>query len=486
MATTHAAPVDEAALIEQRSIDYIPRAERHGKAWHQGTFWFASNAEIATLAVGLIGISLGLSLAWSLLAIVVGLAFGTLFMASHSVQGARLGLPQMIQTRPQFGFMGALWPQTIVLFLYVGFNVFNLLLAGSALNVLTGISTDVGIVLAAIAGLALSYGGYRWLHAVQRWGTAAFLICFGFFTIGMLVSVDIPDGPAKSGPFDLTAFLIVVFACASYVISEAPYVSDYSRYLRPSTSSRACFSWTYAGAALGGLWMIGLGAYLLAAFPEAAPAEVIKLGGDAIFDGFGTIALTLALLMLLPTVAANMYGGSLTAITMRDSVKRITPTRRLRLVGLVVVGACSTVLAIVSPDDFLTDYSNFLTILLYFMVPWTAVNLVDFYVIRNGDYAIAEIFKRNGVYGRWNWRGLVAYAIGLLVMVPFFSTPWYTGPVADAVDGADLSIFVGLPVAAILYWSFARGLDRGEEQQLARSNDDEAAIAAADRAEAVP
>jgi len=485
VATIHAAPAEEEALIEQRSIDYIPRAERHGKAWHQGTFWFAANAEIATLAVGLIGISLGLSLLWSLAAIVAGLAFGTIFMASHSVQGARLGLPQMIQTRPQFGFLGALWPQAIVLCLYIGFNVFNLILAGSAIATLTSIDAKLGIVLAAVAALGLAYGGYRWLHRVQRWGTAAFLVCFGIFTVGILVTVEIPDGTAKSGPFDLAAFLVVVFATASYVISEAPYVSDYSRYLHPSTSSRACFAWTYAGAALGGLWMIGLGAFLLAAFPDAAPAEVIKLGGDAIFDGFGGICLTLALLMLLPTVAANMYGGSLTAITMRDSIKRITPTRRLRLVGLVGVGACSSVLALLSPDDFLADYSNFLTILLYFMIPWTAVNLVDFYVIRNGDYAIAEIFRRNGIYGRWQWRGLVAYAAGLLVMVPFFSTPWYTGPIAEAVDGADLSIFVGLPVAGFLYWAFSRSLDRREEQRLALNNDDEEAIAAADRAEAV-
>ena len=68
-------------------------------------------------------------------------------------------------------------------------------------------------------------------------------------------------------------------------------------------------------------------------------------------------------------------------------------------------------------------------------------------------------------------------------MVPFFSTPWYTGPIADAVDGADLSIFVGLPVAGLLYWAFSRSLDRREEQRLAANNDDEDAIAAADRAD---
>jgi len=48
--------------IEVRSIDYVPLNERHGRVWHLGPLWFMSNAQIATLAVGLISISEGASL----------------------------------------------------------------------------------------------------------------------------------------------------------------------------------------------------------------------------------------------------------------------------------------------------------------------------------------------------------------------------------------------------------------------------------------
>ena len=62
---SEAAPTerDQAAqrVFEFHSIDYIPQTERHGKVWNQATLWFLANAELATLAVGLIGISLGLS-----------------------------------------------------------------------------------------------------------------------------------------------------------------------------------------------------------------------------------------------------------------------------------------------------------------------------------------------------------------------------------------------------------------------------------------
>src|SRR5579885_2365187 len=116
--------------LEVRSIDYVPLNERHGKLWHLGPLWFMSNAQIATLAVGLISITTGGTFIWSVITIVVGTLVGTLFMAFHSAQGPQLGLPQMIQSRPQFGYMGALLVWIVALVTYVGYNSFNQLMAG--------------------------------------------------------------------------------------------------------------------------------------------------------------------------------------------------------------------------------------------------------------------------------------------------------------------------------------------------------------------
>jgi NCS1 family nucleobase:cation symporter-1 len=29
-----------------------------------------------------------------------------------------------------------------------------------------------------------------------------------------------------------------------------------------------------------------------------------------------------------------------------------------------------------------------------------------------GHYSVREIFNPHGMYGRWNWRGLLAYGVG--------------------------------------------------------------------------
>jgi NCS1 family nucleobase:cation symporter-1 len=172
---------------------------------------------------------------------------------------------------------------------------------------------------------------------------------------------------------------------------------------------------------------------------------------------------------LVSVTALNMYGGSLTLISAIDSVRKVRPTVTVRAVTIAFTALLSLLGALAASEDFLANFENFLLLVLYLFIPWTAVNLVDYFVVRRGHYAIAEIFNPNGMYGRWGWRGIVSYLVGFLAMVPFFSTGLYTGPVADALGGADLSIFIGLPVAGVLYWVLARSIDVESETRIAQA-----------------
>lgn len=467
--------------VEVHSIDYIPVSERHGKPWNQTTLWFASNAILTTLAVGLIGLSIGLSVTWTLVAETLGALVGTLFMALHSVQGPRLGIPQMIQARPQFGFYGALIPQVVALLLYIGFNVFNTILAAQALHVLIGVSINVGLAMSAALALLVGFAGHDVIHLAERWGTWIFIVIFGVLSIGALVTVHPHAASGHSGGFHMAPFLVVFSAATSYQLSLAPYVSDYSRYLQPRTTSRSCFWWTYLGV-FGTLWMVWLGTFLASASSDPGNVQavpVIDSTANQIFSGFGTVCLIPAFLMLVVTVAVNMYCGSLAGITMADSVRRVRPGRAIRFVALAAVCAASTVIAYASSQNFLTNYNTFLTVLLYFLVPWSAINLVDFYLVRKDRYVLSAIFDVDGIYGRWQWRGLCAYAAGFVAMIPFFSTTVYSGPIANALSGADLSFFVGLLVAGVAYYLLARTLDVRAEVEAADGRDDPLADAAA-------
>jgi purine-cytosine permease-like protein len=120
----------------------------------------------------------------------------------------------------------------------------------------------------------------------------------------------------------------------------------------------------------------------------------------------------------------------------------------------------------VGVDRFNEFYGNILIFLAYVFTPWTAINLVDYSWVRRGRYAIREIFNPRGIYGRWGWRGTVAYLVGMLVMAPFMVPTPYTGFLAARPDDVDYSMFIGLPVAGLLYLYFCRGLDLEAERRI--------------------
>jgi nucleobase:cation symporter-1, NCS1 family len=459
--------------LEVRSIDYVPLSERHGKLWHLGPLWFMSNAQLATLAVGVLGVTTGGNLIWSLLAIVLGALTGTLFMAAHSAQGPQLGLPQMIQSRPQFGFVGAILVWLFAYLQYAGFNIFNTILAGQSMEATVHGSRKVWIVAATLLALVAAVIGYDFIHRMEQALTYGFLVLFGVLTVAAF-ALRYPAGAFDLGGFSLTPFLLQYSVVAGYQISWAIYVSDYSRYLPPDVTVRKTFLWTYWGSALGAAWIMCLGSAIAAwAGDQFDVVGSLRAAGDRVFSGFGSVLLVFAALGLISVTALNMYGGSLTLISASDSFRRMRPTLTVRIVTVSLTALLSLVFAVTSSESFLENFENFLLLVLYLFIPWTAVNLVDYFLVRRGHYAIAEIFNPHGVYGRWSWRGIVAYLVGFAVMVPFFSTGIYTGPVAEAAGGADFSLFLGLPVAGVLYWVLARNLDLTEERRLAAAEDPE-------------
>jgi purine-cytosine permease-like protein len=116
------------------------------------------------------------------------------------------------------------------------------------------------------------------------------------------------------------------------------------------------------------------------------------------------------------------------------------------------------------PDNLVADYNILVTLILYFIIPWTAINLVDYYFVRRGQYVISELLKPDGIYGLWNWRGLTAYAIGAASMVPFYNVSFYHGPATSALGGADISFLVGIAVSALTYYALAHGTETAERK----------------------
>ncbi len=449
--------------IETRSIDYVPRNERHGKVWHQGPFWFTGNFVLTTMVTGFTGAALGLALQYAILAIVIGVCLGTFCMAFHANQGPRMGLPQMIQSRAQFGLRGAIVPFTAVVFVYIGFNVFNVILATDAINtVIPGARAPWYTLMIAVAVL-IAVIGHDLLHTVQRWLTYVMISVFAVLTVSALLTLQ-ADSAVADAHFSWSAFLIQLSAAAGYQISYSVYVSDYSRYLPHKTPSRQVIFWTYLGAAGSALWLMSLGAFLASALPSPDAIASVREVGNRVIPGFGTFTVLIAVPALVGIMAVNCYGAMLTGISAIDGFKSIKPNLKSRVCGIVLVAVVIFLIAMNIPESYLGSFNTFVLLMLYFLVPWTAVNLADFYLVRKGRYAISDIFNHTGIYGRWSSAGLLAYFLGLLAMVPFMSLSFYQGPLSQALGGADIAFVIGLAVAGLVYWGLTRNLDLEAER----------------------
>jgi NCS1 family nucleobase:cation symporter-1 len=147
-----------------------------------------------------------------------------------------------------------------------------------------------------------------------------------------------------------------------------------------------------------------------------------------------------------------------TIVTSLTRQSRIEP--RHRAVYIMLISAIALAIALAATDNFLASFTDFLLFLLYFMTPWSAINLVDYYWIRKEQYDIDALFDPDGIYGRFNKGAFIAYVLGVLSQIPFMHSTLYVGPISEWMGGAEISWILGLVVAGGLYYLFSAHIRR--------------------------
>jgi NCS1 family nucleobase:cation symporter-1 len=443
-----------ASLIEQHSIGAIPESERHGKAWQLLPLWFSLNATVMAATTGAIGISVGAGLMPTLVAIIVGNLVGSIFMAYHSAQGPQLGLPQMIQSRAQFGFFGAALPNLLAIIMYVGYFAGAGVIGGQAIASITGIPTWAGIVSCNVLTWLIAFAGYRAIHLFDR----AMAVVSVIVLVLLFVAAIAHSGSAPSAPSAPTFanFFLILSICASWQITFAPYVSDYSRYLPVAQGGAKTFWYTLIGSCAGAILFMALGAVVGVYALDSLNSDALVYLSHLSPVGAPVIAIVLVLGMI-GSNCDNLYGpylAGLSTVTQAGGPPHVSQLVRACVTG--GFGLIGTAIGIFLSGDFLTNLSNLILFLLYMLVPWTAINLVDFYVIHRGQYDVASILTMRGRYGLVNWKAIGTYAVAVLVEVPFMSCPLFVGPFATALGGVDIAWLVGLFVAGGLHYVLNR------------------------------
>jgi nucleobase:cation symporter-1, NCS1 family len=447
---------EQVAHLEIKTIQPIALDQRHGTAGDLFTVWFGSNLMLLTIVTGGLAVTIfGLPFAWAVAGLVIGNLVGAVFMALHAAQGPTLGVPQMVQTRGQFGSLGSLLVVVIVIVMYVGFLSSNLVLGGEALSSLApGLSDTPGIALVGVLSVIAAIFGYDLIHAYARIMSyvAGSVLLLSFVWIIWIHGLP-PDFLARNA-FNMPGFLGTISAAALWQIAYAPYVSDYSRYMPADTGARSAFWASYWGCTLGSLLPMILGAMVGLASSDTNLVRALA----TLTHGVAPLVLIVFAIGVATANAMNLYCAALSTMTCGQTlIPAWSPGSGARAVITLVLFALSLAGALLGKNSFLANYTDFILLLLYVLVPWTAINLVDYYLLRHGHYDVASFFRQDGgIYGRINGVAVTCYVVGILVQLPFVDTALYHGPIARAMGGIDLSWIAGLVVTAPAYYWLAR------------------------------
>ena len=459
----------EARGLERRSIDVVPAAERHGTSLNQFTLWCGANLQVTAVVDGALAVVFGADALWAIVGLFLGNVLGGVVMALHSAQGPRLGLPQMISSRAQFGVFGAIVPLVLVVVMYLGFAATGTVLAGQAINAVLHVDAAwIGIVAFGVLTAVVAAVGYRWIHTLGRIATVVGVVGFAWLTIRLFTTYDV-GSLLGAGGFDVVTFLLAVSLGAGWQLTFGPYVADYSRYLPEDTPTSRTFWTTLLGTVVGSQWSMTFGA-LVAAIPASAGGDGFlgdQVGFLGTVAGGGGVAIAIYLVIVVGKLTVNTlnaYGGSMTMLTTVSAFRRearvSAVARTAYIVGFLAV---SVVVALVASADFLDNFKNFVLVLLMVFTPWSAINLVDYYLVSRERVDIPALYDPDGRYGRWQAPALVAYGVGIVAQVPFLAQTLYTGPVTDLLGGADVSWIVGLGLTAAIYAPWARRTSRAPQ-----------------------
>jgi NCS1 family nucleobase:cation symporter-1 len=436
---------DKPVEVEKIGIEHVPEDLRHGSPNRTFTLWFAANLTIADYVIGVIttGFS-GFTMSRVIPILLVGNLLGGLFVGLAAAMGPTLGFPQMLSSRASFGRLGNYIPGALNWISTVGWFTVNTILAVVALRV---IFPGANFVLSAAAYVVIqaviAIYGHDFIHLFEK--TMSVVLGLLFLLIFVLTIPDLgkafaysPGGPGIALSLGSVGILLII--SFSYLMSWAPYASDYSRYFAPSTSKTKVLILALAGGAISSFAIEVLGALVGSLTPSETGSFAYFNGLNSYAGSFGALAMVTLILGAFAADALNLYTNSLSALVLDVKAKRWMTVAAGGIAGFII--------AVAVQANFESFFENFLLALSYWIMPWLAIVLIDFYIVKRTSVETSA----NPV--RWDWPVLAIYGLSILVSVPFMvpqlTLGYPVGALSSWFGGADFSYFISFAVALLL------------------------------------
>lgn len=450
--------------IESRGIDRIPDSERHGNPRELIRIWAFASVNYLYILLGGLLIVFGLTV-WQALAVVV---VGNLFWAAIGLlatSGPVSGTPSGVITRAMFGVLGNRlvvgvfsWPS------FIAYGAINLSVGGLAAFAFTeqvGMAahrpTQIAIVLLiAAVTLTISVYGYATILKVSGAITIALSLCMAVLGGYVLTEARWDYAPDPQSALSGGALWAVITAGISLTASSPlswAISPDYARYLPANTSRTAVATWTALGgfipAVLLGSVGVLAGSVVDMSDPQTSLATILP----------GWFYPVFLLVIVIGSITNNVITLYSSGLCLQSVGLRLPRMATVLLCGLLGTAIACYALFI---SNFTDALSNILELSVAFAGPWIAIIASDLLMRRN-RYDGEELHDESSTGPYWftagtNWAGCAALVAGTAAGALCMNTTLFTGPVATALGGADLTFVIGPITAATLYLLLVRAL----------------------------
>jgi len=448
--------------MEQYGIKEIPQKDRHSEPRHIFTILVGANLTFGLIVLGWLPIAFGLSWWGSFTSIIVGSAAGAVIMAPMALIGPRTGTNGPVSSGAMFGVVGRIIGSLIALLIALGFYALAVWTGGQVAvygaNRLFGLPKgDVTLSIAygviALIAIAAAVYGYHYLLKIEKIliPTAGLVLLIGFFVYAGHFDPGYGGGEYLLGTFWPTWMLSVTIS-AGAAFGWAPFVNDWSRYIKKDTwSDRSLLTAT------------GLGTFVGVAFPLAFGAYTAVAIGDVTVPYVDGLVGITPMAYLLPLMAVGIFGslGQSTVCIYSNGLDfssifpvftRVPATLILSGIGLLFIylgtlvwDAEATVVAFVGLFSVLA-------------APWISITVIG-HLRRRGFYDVValQVFnrgERGGIYwysGGVNLRSCVAWVVASAVGLLMVHNDLYAGPWSGWADGIDMSWISALVVGGVVY-----------------------------------
>lgn len=356
------------------------------------------------------------------------------------------------------------WPVKICVILNVvillGYSMIDAVVAGQMLSAVSpngSLSVEVGIVVSAVLTFTVTTFGIKIFHHYEgyAWVPQTFVLLILAGTAGSrfdLNSKSTVEGTTLAGN-RLSFFSI----CLSAAITYAPIAADFFVYCDPKIASRwKVFAATLLGLSLSFTFTFVIGAGLASGIPHNPSWEAAGAGSGALIvagfenlGGFGKFCSVIAALGLIANMVPPTYSCGID-FQILGRYPALVPRFLWNTFGVVVFTVC----ALAGRNDLSEIFTNFLSLMGYWVVLWIAITLEEEFIFRRRK-------KPTFVWSDWDQQdkvplgiaAFVAFCIGWVGAILCMSQYYFIGPLAKMVgsEGGDMGNYVGFAWAGLVY-----------------------------------